>query len=233
VSAEAWPHVQGAEQATEAHAAGALTAPPLWERSRATKALDAELSSPQRLGAGVGCWLLGVAGVAALAAAAWHGSPAALRVVALVAGTALVVGAFVASRPVVAAGRRVVSAFCWWQLLPRLVADQDGGAADWGTGGVERAVDTRAWYLHPRRLALVGLMAGAFLAPLALLRIATSDYSARPWPEDQSLSLTVAVLGGIVVSWYAGGALFRSMSRAGSAQGQKDPVTQRLLGRGR
>lgn len=212
VSEQAWPHVQTAEQPD--------AAPPLWERNRAIKALDAELAAIPRLGAGLGCWLLGLAGVAGLATAAWHGGPVVLRVLALVVGLALLTAAYVAGRRVIGLGRRVVAAFCWWQLL------SDGDAS-----GVERAVDTRAWYLHPRRFLTAGLATVAFLAPLVFLDQATSRYSSSTWPEDQTLSLTVAVLGGIVVSWRTGAALFASMSRAGSAQGHKDPVTQRILGR--
>jgi hypothetical protein len=231
VSARARPHVQVAESAlaSEDPTGGA----PLWDRSRAVAALDPELSSPVRLGAGVVVWLLGVAGVASLAAAAWHGQPLALRLLLLVVGPGLLVGAALLGRVVVGAGRRVVAAYSWWQVLPRLVAEREGTTTDWGASDLENAIETRAWILHPRRFLLGALAAGAFLAPLVLLDIATSRHSARHWPEDQTLSLTVAVLGGLAVSWRAGCALFRTLSRAASAQGRKDPVTRRLLGRKR
>ena len=231
ISPAALPHVVRAESAlaSDDPTGGA----PLWDRSRAIATLDPELSSPVRLGAGLVAWLLGVGGVAGLAAAAWHGHPLVLTLLLLVAGLGCLVGAVLVGRQVVDAGRRVVAAYSWWQVLPRLVADREGTATDWGASEVENAVETRAWILHPRRFVLGALAAGAFLAPLVLLDTATSRHSTHHWPEDQTLSLTVAVLGGLAVSWRAGCALFRTLSRAAGAQGQKDPVTRRLLGRDR
>lgn len=207
------------------------------ERARALRVLDAELVAPRRLAAGAAAWAGGVAAGSGGVLAAWEGLPSAARIAGAVLGVVLALGAVRLGRQVRTVGRAVVDAFCWWSVLPRLVAHAEGRATDWtpggGTSGVEAAVEARTWYLHPRRYLAAGLAALGGLAPLILLRLVTDAEGrfADVWPDDQDAALLVAFVGLAVPSWYAAAALFRTTSRAGSAQAQKDPVTQRLLRR--
>lgn len=235
VSSEAWELVLVSEAAQVADPSGLGVH--LMRRPRALRCLDPELTSGRRLGQGALAWVTGVAAGAGLTASAWSGAAPALRIGGLVLGVALAVGAVMLGLRVRAAGRRVVDAFCWWSVLPRLVAHAEGRTTDWavggGTSGVEAAVEARTWYLHPRRYLAAGLAALGGLAPLILLRLVTDAEGrfADVWPADQDAALFVAFVGLAVPSWYAAAALFRTTSRAGSAQAQKDPVTPRLLRR--
>jgi hypothetical protein len=201
----------------------------LWSRKRAVDALDAEMASPLRLLAGTGAWLAALAGVAGLTLAAWHDASVVLRAGGLVLGVALLAVGVVLGRTVARAGARVVDAFCWWTRLvdrfPTATGDDNHAAVE--------AVAVRAWYLHPRRMVRAGAAALAFLSPFALLSLATQP-SRRwdgTWPADETLALTVAVLGVGAAGWYAGIAVFRGIARAGSAQARHDPSTRALTGR--
>lgn len=205
----------------------------MWQRARAVKVLDAELASPARVSVGLACWLLALVGGAGLVVATWHGAPWLLRVVGVVVAVALLGPAFRWGRTVRRAGRRVVDAFTWWTLLPDRLPEgrpnQRGGSA------MVEAAQARAWYLHPRRLGRATVASLAFLAPLVFLMSMTNEEVRWEWtwPSDQTLALAVAFAAVAVPSWYAGAATASGLARAGSAQGQRDPLTRALVGRSR
>lgn len=167
--------------------------------------------------------------MAGLTLAAWHDASVVLRAGGLALGIALLAMGVVLGRTVARAGAWVVDAFCWWTRLvdrfPTATGDDDHAAVE--------AVAVRAWYLHPRRMVRAGAAALAFLSPFALLSLAAQP-SRRwdgTWPADETLALTVAVLGVGAAGWYAGIAIFRGIARAGSARARHDPSTRALFGR--
>ena len=208
------------------------------QRSRAIKVLGGESTSALRAAVGTGAWLVGLAGVAALSYAAWHGGSGALRLVSAVVGVAAVAGSVVLGRQVWQAGRRVVDAFCWWTLLPERLPHGGAGVDDWRANPVGDAVEARIFMLQGGRMVRVGLAVVAFLAPLAFLQQATAGSPRMPetWPSDQTAALLVAVLGSVAISWLAGVLTFGGQVRANSAHARRDPVSRsikrRMSGRG-
>ena len=207
------------------------------QRARAVRVLGRECTSAARAAAGAGAWLVGLAGVAALSYAAWHGGSTGLRLVSAVVGALAVVASVVLGRQVWQAGRRVVDAFCWWTLLPERLPRGGAGVDDWRANPVGDAVEARIFMLQGGRMVRVGLAVVAFLAPLAFLQQATQGSPRMPetWPSDQTAALLVAVLGSLVISWGAGALTFGGQVRANSAHARRDPVSgwikRRLGGR--
>ncbi|GAA4118079.1 hypothetical protein GCM10022215_19260 [Nocardioides fonticola] len=230
-SAVAWEFVIISEGAR--HGDPMLLGGHLMQRARAISVLDAELVQPRRLAVALLAWVMAIGAAALLTVVAWEGVALPVRIVALVGGSGLLAIAAVLARRVRYIGRRVVEAYCWWSVLPRLIAGAEGTAESWGGSAVRNAVEARAWYVHPRRYLSAALAAAGLLAPLILVRLATAERTTSEvlWPPVQGQALAVAFVGVALPSWYAAGALFRDMSRAGSAQAQKDPVTRRFLHR--
>ncbi len=197
------------------------------QRARAVRVLGRETTSPLRAAVGVGAWLVGLVGVAALTYAAWHGGSVALRLVSAVVGVAAVAGSVLLGHQVWRAGRRVVDAFCWWTLLPERLPQGGAGADDWRASPVGDAVEARIFMLQGGRMVRVGLAVVAFLAPLTLLQQATQGSPRLPdtWPSDQTAALLVAVLGSLAISWPAGALTFGGQVRANSAHARRDPVS--------
>lgn len=201
----------------------------LWERERNLKVLDAECGSPARLLAGIGAWVIGLLGVAGVVLAAWSGIGIGWRVLGLVVGAVLLGLAGWIGRQVWAAGRGVVDAFVWWQLLPTRVSG--GLPPPLRSSDLEDAVAARIFMLQGARMVRTAAAALAFLFPFGFLLFATEDsprFDAL-WPSGRGGELLVAVLLGIAVSWTAAAITFGGQLRANWAHSQRDPVQSRIF----
>jgi hypothetical protein len=201
----------------------------LWERERNLKVLDAECGSPVRLLAGVGAWALGLLGAAGLVLAAWSGISIGWRILGLAAGGVLLAAAVLLGRQVWEAGRRVVDAFVWWQLLPTRVSG--GLPPQLRSSGLEDAVAARIFMLQGARMVRTIAAALAFLAPLAFLLFATEDsprFDAL-WPAGRGGELLLAMLLVLAVSWTAAAITFGGQLRANWAHSQRDPVQSKIF----
>jgi hypothetical protein len=203
----------------------------VWERERNLEALNRECGNLPRLLAGIGAWALAVLGAAGLVLAAWSGTPAVLRVLGLVAGVAVLGVACWLGLAVWRAGRAVVDAYAWWELLPTRL--RDGLPPQLDRGPLANAVETRTFMLQGARMVRTGAAALAFLGPFLFLLFATEDSPRFDafWPSDQGAALLVAVLGLIAVSWTAGVILFGGQWKANLAHSRRDPVQTWILGR--
>ena len=206
----------------------------MFERNRVLTVLDAECGSLVRLAVGAVAWLLALAGGAGLCAALWHGAAPPLRLLGLVAGALLLLGATVLGARVWRAGRAVVDAFCWWTLLPLRVPD--GSGADWGVSRAYDVVMARVFLFDGRRLPRVVVSALAFLAPFVFLLLATGSgggpdsQATAMWPAGQEAALGVATLVVFVSCWAVGAVVGGGQYRANLAHSRRDPVQAAVLG---
>lgn len=200
----------------------------VWRRERNLSVLERECGSVRRLAAGIGAWACGVLGVGSMSLSVWHGVSGIVRVLALGAGVAALLLAALLGRRVWQAGRAVVDAYVWWELLPQRLP---GGPPPSSGEALTAAVETRTFMLRGPRLLRTGLASLAFLAPFVLLLFATQDsprFDAL-WPADQDAALLVAVIGAAVASWSAGVVVFGGQFRANLAHSQRDPVQNAIV----
>jgi hypothetical protein len=213
---------------------GAFDAP-LWQRSRALRALTAEADSFSRLGAGLLAWLVGVGATACLGAAFWHGAPAVVRVPAAVGAVLLAYAAARIGRTTWLSGRAVVDAYSWWTLLPERVPGGGAGVEDWRARPVRDAVQARVWVFQGWRPLRIGLAALAFLSPFAFLALGVEGgprYQPT-WDEGQGTTVLVVTLGLLVTGWVAGATVLWGQFRMSRAHAERDPIQRWILRRDR
>lgn len=206
----------------------------VWERQRAVRALERESDSFARLLAGVAAFALWCLALAALAAAVWGGAPGPVRVagglLAPVAGALAVLGGLAVWR----AGREVVSAYCWWTLLPERLPE-GVGVTGWRDDAVRDAVLARVFVFSGWRPLRIALGAAAALAPAAFVALAVEGGPRyRPtWHEGQDTALAVVVIGLVLAGLTTAGVVLGGQTRAAAAHSERDPVWRRLTGRSR
>lgn len=204
----------------------------VWERTRALRALERETDSFARLGAGLAAFTLWCLALAGLGAALWDGAGAGVRVLggllALVAGGAAVAGGLLVWR----AGRAVVSAYCWWILLPERLPE-GVGVSGWRDDAVRDAVLARVFVFSGWRPLRIGLGAAAALAPAAFVALAVEGgprYTPT-WHVGQDAALTAVVIGLVLGGLTTAAIVLGGQTRAAAAHSERDPSWRRITGR--
>lgn len=206
----------------------------VWERSRALRALERESDSFLRLGAGLAAFALWCLALAGLAAALWDGAAVGVRVVgglvAAAAGVAAVLGGLAVWR----AGRAVVTAYCWWTLLPERLPE-GVAVAGWRDDAVRDVVLARVFVFSGWRPLRIGLGAAAALAPAAFVALAVEGgprYTPT-WHEGQGAALTAVVVGLVIAGLMTAAVVLGGQFRAAAAHSERDPIWRRITGRSR
>ncbi|MFJ2977459.1 hypothetical protein ACIPEP_01255 [Curtobacterium sp. NPDC087082] len=200
-------------------------------RNRRLATLSAESDSFARLGWGLLAWGVTVLGVLGLAAALWDGAPAVLRLVGVVVAFAGLGCGALLGRDVWRAGRSVVDAFVAWTLLPERLAQGGAGVADWRADPVRDAVRARVFVFEGWRVLRIVAAVAAFLVTPMLGDQLQRTPADQQWWAGQTASVTVFVLGLLVVSMTVVVVLMGGQWRANRAHARRDPVQRRLLGR--
>ncbi|MEK6309528.1 MAG: hypothetical protein V4737_10795 [Curtobacterium sp.] len=200
-------------------------------RNRRLATLSAESDSFTRLGWGLVAWVLAVVGVLGLAAALWTGAPVGVRVLGLVVAAAGLAAGTALGRDVWLAGRAVVNAFVAWTLLPERLAEGGAGVADWRADPVRDAVRARVFVFEGWRVLRIVAAVAAFLVTPMIGDQLQRTPSDQQWWAGQTASVTVFVLGLLLVSMTAAVVLMGGQWRANRAHARRDPVQRRLLGR--